>query len=323
MLTAPDREQVAGMIDTAVSPVEAKADSALGMLSGASASYLIPVGVDAKGRSVDLSVQDVGTPTNGTLVIIPGTNFDAEAYQYQTTFFVNAGFRVVTIDQRGQGNSSKPAYVAQDPLVAPPPDAEYSLDVFADDLKVVLDKIQPAIQGATMLGHSLGTAIAVHYAVKYKNAHISKLALTGMISTVVPNPDLGATPTDYANFIGLGTLDYGLLASTVMAEIFAGGDQPLGPPGPPGASAGTIQQYQDILLTTPQYIDIKLGPLERFGFGVVATDLPQVSVPTKFLVGTGDIATPPANATAAQALIPRHFRQGLQTSLPGTWSSIR
>jgi pimeloyl-ACP methyl ester carboxylesterase len=57
------------------------------------------------------------------------------------------------------------------------PGGKYNYDVFADDIKVVLDKLN--IQNATIGGFSMGGATVVHYVAKYKAAHVSKLALFG------------------------------------------------------------------------------------------------------------------------------------------------
>jgi non-heme chloroperoxidase len=307
MLAQPDRDEVNKLIAEAISPVEAKASGALGFSVGSSGKYLVPVGIDANGRGINLSVQDVGVPINGTLVIIPGTGFDAEAYQYQTSFFVQAGYRVVTIDQRGQGDSSKPASSPFNPLVAPPSGSVYSLDVFADDTFAALNQIQPPVENATMLGHSLGTAIAVHYAVKYKNAHINKLALTGMVPFQFAT---GLPPLMYDGAIGLATLDYGLFTFEEIIAAFNGGTAPT--PPPEAVSPTTFQQYVDIFLKMPQYAFLQIAAVEQFTFNAILTpEIPQISVPTIFLQGANDVDTPPANAIAANALVPAPFREGI------------
>ena len=85
-------------------------------------------------------------------------------YEYQYAYFIEKGFRVIGITLRGFGLSDKPA-------------GKYNYDVFADDIKVVLDKLN--IQNATIGGFSMGGATVVHYVAKYKAAHVSKLALFG------------------------------------------------------------------------------------------------------------------------------------------------
>lgn len=265
-----------------------------------SSPYEVPVGTDALGREVFLAVQDVGTPTNGTVVIIPGTNCDASVYQYQTAFLVQEGYRVVTITQRGQGDSSQPYDV-------------YSLDQFADDINAALNIIKPTITNATMLAHSFGTGMAIHYAVKYKNAHIAKLALTGMIPTFngsIPAPE-------FAEFIGLIQVDYPYFIGEVFTPtIYSGGTAPIVPLGGTEPSPDTESDSTTTFLKTPNFIDIELFTVLQNGLAPLGTDLPKVNIPTLFIAGENDALTPPALAEYAASVIPTAIQP--VTILPAT-----
>ncbi len=90
-------------------------------------------------------------------------------YEYQYAYFVEKRYRVIGITLRGFGQSDKPG-------------GKYDYDVFADDIKVVLDKLK--IENATLGGFSMGGATVIHYAAKYNAAHISKLALFGAAAPI-------------------------------------------------------------------------------------------------------------------------------------------
>jgi non-heme chloroperoxidase len=77
---------------------------------------------------------------------------------------INNNNPVIGITLRGFGHSDKPG-------------GKYDYDVFADDLKVILDKLK--INNATIGGFSMGGATVIHYVAKYKAAHVSKLMLFG------------------------------------------------------------------------------------------------------------------------------------------------
>jgi pimeloyl-ACP methyl ester carboxylesterase len=62
------------------------------------------------------------------------------------------------------------------------PYGKYNYDVFADDIKVVLDKLK--IEDATLGGFSIGGATVIHYVARHKAAHISKLVLFGAAAPV-------------------------------------------------------------------------------------------------------------------------------------------
>jgi pimeloyl-ACP methyl ester carboxylesterase len=110
--------------------------------------------------NVRLHVTDMGT--GKPVVLIHGYPLSDAMWEYQNYALVNAGYRVIAITLRGFGQSDKPF-------------GSYDYDQFAKDIKVVLDKLD--IEDATIGGHSMGGAIALHYVAKYDSAHVSKLAL--------------------------------------------------------------------------------------------------------------------------------------------------
>jgi len=67
--------------------------------------------------------------------------------------FASAGFRAIVVDLPGYGASSKPSDVA------------YTLDFFVDALRSQLEAL--GVGRATLLGNSLGGAIALQYALDY------------------------------------------------------------------------------------------------------------------------------------------------------------
>lgn len=113
-------------------------------------------------KNVRLHVTDLG---NGKpIVLIHGWPLSDAMYEYQYQYLVRKGFRVIGITLRGFGKSDKPY-------------GRYNFDVFSDDIKIVLEKLN--IQNAVLGGFSMGGAVVIHYVTKYNAAHISKLALFG------------------------------------------------------------------------------------------------------------------------------------------------
>lgn len=88
------------------------------------------------------------------LVLIMGTGADRTAWAYQTRFFVEAGFRVVTPDNRGVG-LTKTATKAD----------EYSAALLADDVAAVM--ADAGISSADISGMSLGSAIAQELTIRH------------------------------------------------------------------------------------------------------------------------------------------------------------
>ena len=113
-------------------------------------------------KNVKLHVTDLGV--GQPIVLIHGWPLSDEMYEYQYQYLSRKGFRVIGITLRGFGKSDKPY-------------GRYDFDVFSDDIKVVLEKLN--IENAILGGFSMGGAVVIHYVTKYDAAHVSKLALFG------------------------------------------------------------------------------------------------------------------------------------------------
>lgn len=118
-------------------------------------------------KNVKLHVTDLGE--GQPIVLIHGWPLSDAMYEYQYAYLVQKGYRVIGITLRGFGLSDKPG-------------GNYNYDVFADDIKVVLDKLK--IENATIGGFSMGGATVIHYVAKYNAAHVSKLALFGAAAPI-------------------------------------------------------------------------------------------------------------------------------------------
>jgi len=156
--------------------------------------------------NVRLHVTDLGT--GKPVVLIHGYPLSDAMWEYQYTALVKAGYRVIGITLRGFGQSDKPF-------------GKYDYDQFATDIKSVLDQLD--IKDATIGGHSMGGAIALHYVAKFDGAHISKLAL---FSAAAPchtkKPDYPYplfTNEDITNWIALCETDRPALLAAVGSKF--------------------------------------------------------------------------------------------------------
>src|SRR5918994_1846953 len=112
--------------------------------------------------NVKLHVTDLGE--GRPVVLIHGWPLSDAMYEYQYAALMKNGYRAIGITLRGFGQSDKPY-------------GKYNYDVFADDIKVVLEELQ--IENAVLGGFSFGGATVIRFVSKYKNEHVSKLALFG------------------------------------------------------------------------------------------------------------------------------------------------
>lgn len=113
-------------------------------------------------KNVRLHVSDLGE--GSPVVLIHGWPLSNAMYEYQYSALIKNGFRTIGITLRGFGQSDKPF-------------GKYDYDVFATDIKAVLEELH--IDNAVLGGFSFGGATVIRFASKYNNEHISKLALFG------------------------------------------------------------------------------------------------------------------------------------------------
>ena len=113
-------------------------------------------------KNVRLHISDLGE--GSPVILIHGWPLSDAMYEYQYAALIKNGFRAIGITLRGFGQSDKPY-------------GKYDYDVFAEDIKVVLEELQ--IDNAVLCGFSFGGATVIRFASKYNNEHINKLVLFG------------------------------------------------------------------------------------------------------------------------------------------------
>jgi pimeloyl-ACP methyl ester carboxylesterase len=164
--------------------------------------------------NVSLHVRDWGQ--GRTIVFIPGWPLSHEMYEYQFTQLPQHGYRCVGITPRGFGKSSKPW-------------GEYTYDIFADDIRVVLEKLD--LQDVTLAGHSMGGAVALHYMSRHKGERVSRLALFGAAApsfTKRPGFQFGIGPEEVDKLISSCHEDRAKL-NINFGKIFFNGENAVSP----------------------------------------------------------------------------------------------
>src|SRR5690554_6413660 len=101
--------------------------------------------------------QGVGQP----VVLIHGYPLNGHSWEKQTRALLAAGYRVITYDRRGFGQSSKVI-------------AGYDYDTFAADLNIVLDTLD--LRDVVLVGFSMGTGELARYVGNHGHERVAKLA---------------------------------------------------------------------------------------------------------------------------------------------------
>lgn len=119
------------------------------------------------GISINYEIDGEDAP-NGTIVLINGLADDLLSWGFQIPALVDAGYRVLRFDNRGIGQSDRPA-------------GPYSARMLADDAKALVDQL--GITDFHLMGVSMGGMISQEYALAY-GGDLKSLTLACTYGTV-------------------------------------------------------------------------------------------------------------------------------------------
>jgi non-heme chloroperoxidase len=129
-------------------------------------------------NSADIEIYYEDHGAGQPVVLIHGYPLSGRGWDKQVPVLLDAGYRVITYDRRGFGQSSQPT-------------AGYDYDTFAADLNTLLEHLD--LRDAVLAGHSMGTGEVTRYLGRYGSARVAKGVL---ISPIPPyllqasdNPD--------------------------------------------------------------------------------------------------------------------------------------
>lgn len=121
--------------------------------------------VETKNQSkVELYYEDIGT--GKPVVLIHGWPLSSRTWEYQVPALVEAGYRVITYDRRGFGQSSQ-VY------------GGYDYDTLTNDLHQLIEYLD--LQDATLVGFSMGGGEAVRYVSTYGTDRVTKVVLASAV----------------------------------------------------------------------------------------------------------------------------------------------
>lgn len=113
---------------------------------------------------IDIHYEDLGS--GQPVVLVHGFPLSGRSWERQTAALLDAGYRVITYDRRGFGDSSQPSI-------------GYDYDTFAADLDRLMTGLD--LRDAVLVGFSMGTGEVTRYLGNYGSERVSKAALLGVI----------------------------------------------------------------------------------------------------------------------------------------------
>jgi non-heme chloroperoxidase len=135
---------------------------------------------------INLYYEDVGE--GQPVVLIHGYPLNGHSWERQTKALLDAGYRVITYDRRGWGQSSQPT-------------TGHDYDTFAADLNELLEQLE--ITDIVLAGFSMGTGEVTRYLGTYGSERVEKAALFGAIPPFLLKTDDNPEGVDGSVFEGI------------------------------------------------------------------------------------------------------------------------
>ena len=139
-------------------------------------------------NSTDIEIFYEDHGSGQPVVLIHGYPLNGRSWEKQERVLLAAGYRVITYDRRGFGNSSQPTI-------------GYDYDTFAADLNALLDHLE--LTDIVLVGFSMGTGEVTRYLGTYGSERISKAVLMGAIPPFLLKTGLNPDGVDASVFEGI------------------------------------------------------------------------------------------------------------------------
>jgi non-heme chloroperoxidase len=240
---------------------------------------------------VDVHYEDRGD--GRPVVLIHGWPLSSGQWEPQVSALLRAGHRVVTYDQRGFGNSSKPF-------------GGYDFDTLAGDLRMLVEHLD--LHDATLVGFSSGASQIVRYLSRFGNDRVTRVVLVSaagpFLRRTEAHPEGVLSDEKSAEYIRCLMDDRVSFIHRFAAKFFADS-------GTPGAAP---MRTRIVVLAASASAQ---GALESFRSAVLTDfrdDLRAVTVPTLVVHGGADAVLP---VEGCGSLIAAHIADSRLVVIPG------
>lgn len=145
----------------------------------------VTVGKENSG-TIDIYYEDHGA--GQPVVLIHGFPLNGHSWEKQVGVLLAAGYRVITYDRRGFGNSSQPSF-------------GYDYDTFTADLNTLITELD--LRDILLVGFSMGTGEVTRYLGKYGSERVSKAVLMAPVPPFLLKTDDNPEGVDQSVFDGI------------------------------------------------------------------------------------------------------------------------
>ncbi len=157
-------------------------------------------------EAVRIYYEDHGS--GAPVVLVHGYLLDGHSWEKQEAALLDAGYRVITYDRRGFGNSSRPS-------------VGYDYDTLSADLNVLLTELD--LHDVTLVGFSAGTGEVTRYLAAYGSGRVRAAALLAPLPPFLlrtgDNPD-GIDRSVFEEFMAEISADRPAAAKTFLDKFY-------------------------------------------------------------------------------------------------------
>jgi len=139
-------------------------------------------------EDIEIYYEDHGT--GQPVVLIHGYPLNGHSWEKQERVLLEAGYRVITYDRRGFGQSSQPT-------------TGYDYDTFTADLHALVSYLD--LTGMVLAGFSMGTGEVTRYLGRYGSARVDRAVLMGAIPPFLLKTPDNPDGVDQSVFDGIKT----------------------------------------------------------------------------------------------------------------------
>ena len=206
------------------------------------------------------------------VVLIHGWPLSGRTWEYQVPALVDAGFRAIAYDRRGFGLSSQPW-------------GGYDYDTFAADLDMLMRTLD--LQGATLVGFSMGGGEVARYISRYGTDRVSKAVFAAAVPPFLfkskDNPEGALNDADIEKMEGEVRKDRLAFLESFTKKFFSA-----------GSKMKVSEAQRGYARDIAEFASSKgtLDCIRAFGRTDFREDLKKITIPTLVLHGDADGIVP-------------------------------
>jgi non-heme chloroperoxidase len=232
---------------------------------------------------IDLHYTDQGS--GRPVVLIHGWPLSGRSWERQVPAFVQAGYRVITYDRRGFGQSSQPW-------------EGYDYDTLAADLDALMSYLD--LEDAVLVGFSMGGGEVVRYLANHGSYRVSKIVLASAVPPYLyqadDNPDGGLDDATIDGLLAAAREDRMAFLDGFLTSFFSSGRK---------LKVSEQQRQYALSLAAIASPKATVDCITAFARTDFRRDLAAVTLPTLVIHGDSDATVPfEASGQRAAAAIP-------------------